>query len=290
MKKVMACGLTLLIAAALIFSSFTALAFISPHERYGIAYIDASPAGNGKQITAWIDGAQFGSNVTYNGDGSISIETMGDDESQTVCKYGGLNGDEITYWLDNSGDGMPDTIANENSVFTSGAIVNEDLNFATGSQPDMGVKINELVAAPSSGNDYIYIDTVDGTLTLADWRLEDHDAFSATLDTLTTEYHQTDATMLAVDLGGDILDATADELILSWNPGTTGINENNWTAMDRVEYGYQTTKPDNTTLVDAPESIGADQGLKRTTNGSDTNDCDVDFSLGTATAWPVTTE
>lgn len=279
-------GVLLICILLILSSAMLVRGYITPHERYGVSSMDGSSLMDGYTISAWIVGEQFGSNDTYNGDGSFVIDTQGDDDSQTICKYGGLNGDEITYWLDSNGDGMPDMIANQNDVFESGDIIYGNLDFYSSAQPNMDVKINELVPSPSSGNDYIYIYTPSGNISSADWRLENHDGFSASLDTLTTQYNPSATNMLAVDLGGDVLDAAGDELMLSWNPGTTGINGNNWVVMDRVEYGNQDVKPDNTTLEDYPYGVSTGQGLKRITNGSDTNDCSIDFSVGTATPFP----
>ncbi len=286
MKKIMRCGIALLVCTALILSSVSILANILPHEQYGQVYIDGEPATDGLTVSAWIIGVEYGSDDAFNGDGSYQIFTDGDDTSQTVCKYGGENGDLVTFWIDIDGDGIPDMIANENTVFESGGITSKDLTFDTTIQPSTAVKINELVPMPEGGVDpYIYIYDPVG-ITLADWRLENHKGFQVTLDNLTTVYHETETNMLAVDFGSNIMDSERDHLTLSWYPGTSGVNGNQWVHMDRVEYGYQNVKPDNTTLIDFPGGMGQGEGLKRVVNGSDTNDCSVDFSLGPATGFP----
>jgi len=266
--------LVLLVVAILVFTNFSVTGNILPHERYGVAYIDGVNSPDDYTVTSWIHGVQFGSTNTFNGDGSFSIDTYGDDTSDITCKYGGLDGDSIVYRI-NTGENL--YIADENNTFNSGGMEYGDLNFYSTDQPSSEVKINELVAQPGdSGNQYVYIYDPVG-IDKSRWRLEDHDGWSAEIDTLTTDY---DGNLLYVDLGStSVLDQDADEIILSWDPLSTGINQNNWAAMDRVEYGYQTTQPDNTTLPDHPSSIGIGQGLARYSPGVDTNDCQADFIL-----------
>ncbi|MGM0404510.1 MAG: InlB B-repeat-containing protein, partial [Thermoplasmatota archaeon] len=284
MNKKITWVVTFLLFVALIVSAFTVMANILPHERYGQAFIEGSDADDGLTVTSWIDGTQYADNLTFYGDGSFQIQTPGDSTDDASIKEGGVDGDTIVYRIEDA-DGT--YIADENSVFDSGAIESGDLNFQTAEQPSTDVKINEIVTQPEFGDSqYVYLYDTDG-ITLGDWRLENHDGFSATLDTLDTGTHPDHAELLYVDLGAtDVIDTTGDSMMLSWNPGTSGINNNEWAVMDRVEFG-DITSPENTTHPEYPDAPGVGQGLVRDTWGSDTDDSSVDFTLAEETGRPV---
>ncbi len=289
MNKNMKRGMCLLLISALVLTSFVGVIAgnILPHERWGNADIDGVDAADNLEITSWIYGVEYGSNITYNGDGSFSVFTEGDDETDTTCKYGGVNGDTIFYMIDNTGDGKPDLIANEVSTFDSGASENANLNFATTGQPDMNIKINEIVLQPGdAGNQYVYLYVPVG-ITLAEWTLETHAGVIGTLDVLTTAAHPTDGELLYVDLGGVPLGTGPGHLMLSWQ-ASGGIANNALITLDRVEYGNQDTSPENTTHVDYPGVPGAGEGLVRVTKGVDTDDSSVDFTIASETGRPVT--
>lgn len=280
----MACVFTI---GMLILSGFAVMAKqpILPHERYGVAKIDGSAAPDGSEISAWIHGVKYGSNETYFGDGTYKIETSGDDSSVQTTKYGGLNGDPITYRI-NTADEM--YIADESDTFHSGESTKANLTFSSTEQPNTDVKINEIVTQPAdNGSQYVYI-YQETSIDPANWKLSIHDGWEATLDELTTLEALNN---LYVDLGAsDVLNTGADHLMLSWIPENTDINGGNPVVMDRVEYGYQDTQPDNTTLVDHPGSPGIDEGLIRSSNGTDTNNCNNDFELAPATPRATTVE
>ncbi|MBS3817011.1 MAG: hypothetical protein KGY76_05555, partial [Candidatus Thermoplasmatota archaeon] len=286
MNKKLTHMINILTVGMLIFSGLAVMASYSPnailpHERYGNAKIDGTIASDGQNITSWIYGANYGSNLTYNGDGSFDIITDGDDETDTTTKWGGVDGDDITYRIDIGGDTY---IANENDTFISGGIDESNLTFSSTGQPTNTLKINEIVTQPGDGgSQYVYLYN-ESTLDLSRWKLSTHGGWEATLQDLTT---QGAFNNLYVDLGTtSLLDTSSGHLMLSWDPGTTGINNGSWAVMDRVEYGNQDTQPENTTLVDYPGAPGNDEGLIRSPNGTDTNDCEADFTTGPATPRP----
>ncbi|MFW6038131.1 MAG: InlB B-repeat-containing protein, partial [Candidatus Saliniplasma sp.] len=286
MENKLTLGLTISIISILLISSFTVLATSLPFERYGQANIDGGTVEDGYTVTSWIDGTQYGDNETYHGDGSYRIITDGDDETDTTVKSGGESGDTIVYRIEDQDGNV--YIADETDTFDSGGDTAADLNYASGSQPSTDVKINELVPQPDdAGNQYVYIyDPVN--ITLGDWELSDHDGFSATLDTLTTHYFEAD-NLLYVELDGtEPIGTDAGHLMLSWNPDTSGIADNNMVVMDRVEFGNQDTQPQNTTLIDYLGAPAQGQGLVRETDGVDTDDCDADFTVAAETGRHVT--
>ncbi len=283
MRKSLKSGICFFLVTALVLTSLSAvMGNILPHERYGIATLDGSAVADGGEITSWIYGVEYGDTTTFNGDGSFQIYTEGDDDSDTTCKYGGENGDLIYYILDGT------YIANEISIFDSGAIEYADLAFTTTGQPSMDVKINELVPQPGdAGTQYVYLYEPTGAIDLTRWRLDTHGGYSVVLDTLDTQYHPDFPNILYVDLGvTDALGTGAGHLMLSWL-GDGGIAENNWVALDRVEYGDQGVQPDNTIHPEYPTAPGVGEGLVRDPWGQDTDDSSVDFTIAAETGRPT---
>ena len=283
MKKITACGISLLIATALILSAVSVMATTIPHERYGQVLIDGSTAPDGYSVSSWIYGTEYEMEPTFNGDGSYQLYTPGDDPVNTVYKTGGFDGETVVYRVDDGAGNV--YIADEISTFESGEIESGDLNFQTSGQPDNDVKINEIVVLPDGGgNQYVYIFDEVG-ITLSDWRL-DTTGFSGALDTLGTEYHPIHTELLYVDLGDTgIMDSDGGYLTLSWN-AQGGIAGNNWVVMDRVEYG-NIVSPVNTIHPEFPTSPGAGQGLVRDPWGHDTDSSVDDFILADETGRPV---
>ena len=285
MNKNLKSGICLLLVSALVLTSFAGLvAGTLPHERYGQAYIDAAQAPNGYTVTAWIYGTEYEADDTSEGDGSYQLYVPLDDLDDTTIKTGGANGETIFYMINT---GTNKYLANEVSTFESGGIEAADLNFWVTGQPDMDIKINEIVLEPAdAGNQYVYLYVPAGA-TLADWRLETHAGVIGSLDALTTAAHPTDAELLYVDLGGAPLGTGPGHLMLSWQ-ASGGIAGNNWVTLDRVEYGDQAISPDNTIHPEYPTAPGAGEGLVRVTKGVDTDDSSVDFTIAGETGRPVT--
>jgi len=286
MNKKITWGISLLLVATLIISAAPAIATILPHETYGTAQIDAGNAPDGYTVTTWIDGTEYEANEVFNDDGSYQVFTPGDDPSNEDFKSGGVNGDTIVYRIEDDVGNV--YIADQNVVFDDGTSEEMDIDFQTAGQPSIEVKINEIVPQPGdAGTQYVYLyDTVG--ITLEDWRLENHDGFSASLDTLDTEYHQEDADLLYVDLGAsDIIDTAGDALMLSWNPGATGINQGDWVVMDRVEFG-SIVAPENTIHEEFPTAPDVGECIVREVNGQDTDNSAEDFIIEDETGRPVT--
>ncbi len=278
MRQSLRNGICLFLVIALVITSLSAvMGSMLPFERYGIARLDGSPLANHREITAWIDGVEYGDTLSFNGDGSYQIITDGDDESDATRKSGGINDDLIYYILDGQ------YLANEVDDFVSGDIVSGDLAFASAGQPSMDVKINELVPQPDdAGTQYVYLYEPTGAIDLTRWRLETHAGVIGTLNTLTTTAV---GNLLYVDLGGSPLGTSAGHLMLSWQ-GAGGIAGNNWVTLDRVEYGDQGVKPDNTIHPEYPTAPGVGEGLIRVVPGQDTDDSSVDFTIDDETGRP----
>ncbi|MFO8110628.1 MAG: hypothetical protein R6U17_08975 [Thermoplasmata archaeon] len=288
MRKTIVCGLSFLIAMALVLSAIPIMATTTiPHERYGQAIIDGSPAEDGYVVSAWIYGTEYETVETFNGDGSYQTYTPGydpDDPTAPDYKTGGVDGETIIYRID---DGVGNIyIADETSGFEAGMIEESDLSFQTTGQPSTEVKINELVSQPGdTGTQYVYLYETEG-ITLADWRLDTHDGFSETLDALTTDYHPLHGDLLYVDLGAnDVLGNDGGHMMLSWN-AAGGIADNGWIVMDRVEYG-NIQAPANTIHPEYPTAPGSGEGLVRDPWGHDTDNSANDFIIDDETGRPV---
>ncbi|MFO7791599.1 MAG: hypothetical protein R6W73_01270 [Candidatus Saliniplasma sp.] len=289
MKKKWTIGLIFSVVSLLVLSSFLVLAGPAlPFERYGQSNIDGSTADDGCTVTSWINGTEYGDAEVEQGDGSYQIFTEADDETDTTQKQGGENGELITYRIEDLNGNV--YIANEVDTFDSGGDTAGDLNFATGDQPSTEVVINELVVDPDDGGtQYVYLYEPTGSIDLTRWRLEDHSGYSQTLDTLDTQYHPDNSELLYVDLEASPLGTDAGHFMLSWDPAGSGVAQDNWVVMDRVEYGGTNlnTSPENTIHEQHPNAPGSGEGLIRDPLGEDTDNSSADFTIGPETGRPI---
>ncbi len=288
MKKHTAWGISLMLVIGLILASVPVMGMILPHERYGQAYTDGSAAPDGYTITSWIYGVEYEDDEIFFGDGSFTIVTDGDETTDDTQKQGGVDGDEIFYRIEDDEGNV--YIADEISIFESGEIEEGDLNFQEGAQPSTEVKINELVSQPEDeGTQYVYIYDPTGEIDLTRWRLEDHDGYSETLDELDTQYHPDHPELLYVDLEAAPLGTDAGHFMLSWDPAGSGVGDNNWVVMDRVEYGGEEldTSPENTIHEQHPDAPEQGECLIRDPWGHDTDNSADDFIIADETGRPV---
>ncbi|MEW5761070.1 MAG: carboxypeptidase regulatory-like domain-containing protein, partial [Candidatus Thermoplasmatota archaeon] len=241
-----------------------------PLDKWGIARLDGNAVGDGAEISAWIDGVCYGKNKTFHGDGSFNILVNGKDTDAITYKDGGIPGDYVFYSMNYKNKFY---IANEVDIFEYGGTGTINMNFISEGQPAQ-LKINELVIEPKEGNDYIYIfNPNDRKEELGKWRLENNNTWSMELSGTIEPYSS-----FYIDLGGDILNNTADELKLSWK-SEGKICKGMWFVMDRVEYGNQILQGENTTLFDFPYAPGKGRSLIRKLNGTDSDNCQLDFKV-----------
>jgi hypothetical protein len=247
------------------------------HNRWGtvIDGPDRPSAGNtvGGEITAWIDGVIYGSNVSTalaEVDLYIDGDTWAVPEDDAV-KDGGYDGDETQYFLDYDPADYFFNISDITTTFIGGEYQEHTLLpmfFDTETWTDTGIpgdtylrglKINEIVLDPSTpGDQYIYIYDPEDELSEAaledpnhgyylqkdddanhapDGPIFDFNAQAANVEPVGDRYYY-------VNLQGFVLN-TSDELKLVWkNPVNWGaLPTNNNIAngtdiiVDRVEWG-----------------------------------------------------
>jgi len=253
-----------------------------PFTRWGEAKIDGNTASAGWSIYTQIDGVNYNTTTTLS-DGTFSLDCLGNDTHSTApYKNGGVNGESIIYWISS---GPARYAATETDTFSNGggSTTATDLNFPPSEQPAW-LRINELVVTPAFGNDYVFLlNPSDQDEDLSAWRLEDNDGW---VQTLTGSVPASGTAY--VDLNGDILEGTGDELKLVWDTtGTSIAGGSQWVVSDRIEYGHQVIPGDNTTMIDHPDAPDAGMALRRTPiNGTDTDDCASDLTITTATSRP----
>jgi hypothetical protein len=275
------------------------------HNRWGTVVDGPDPVSTGNtvggEITAWIDGVIYGSNVTT---ALAEVDLYIDGDTWAVAgddavKQGGYDGDDTMYFLDYTPANYLFNISTTTTSFLGGEYQNHTINpmyFDTETEFDIGVpggdtylrglKINEIVINPSSGNQYVYLYDPGGQLSEAaledathGYYLEKDDPWPTSppdphgpifdFDFEKNYVWQVPATnYYYIELAGFTLDP-ADELKLVWkNPPNWGgsitnneIANNTDVIVDRVEWGNhvnwinESTPPDdrdydNTTMLD----------------------------------------
>ncbi len=284
-RRTIISALTLAITMLMVFSAVTVIgAPPQPFVRQGTAKDGTGSAlPNGDTVSAWADGVEYATNVTYYSDGSYKLTVPGNDSATE--KDGAANNELLIYWMY---DGSNWYIANEVDNWVTQGDVLGNLTFASSGQPYMA-KLWELVPQPASGNDFLWI-AAPSNWDPTDYSLANDDGWSMTLTTSNTLYKQNQAGTWSawyVDLGGDVL-ANADEMKLVWTDPNGVIAGGNAVPIDRVEYGGQTVSPDNTIMPDAA-APGSDQGIIRKNSSAndpltaqDTENCTADFYVKAA--------
>jgi len=262
---------------------------LNPHNRWGDVTVDAGSGpvapGGGFSIYAYVDGVVYGTGQTY-ASGKFDVDCNGDDLTfATWVKEGGENGNMIYYLINHSSGRM---YANQVSSYSWGSFENANMDFVLASQT-IEPKINEVCINPGdSGAQYVYLYNPSATSSVVldgNYYLTKNDGsltnpaedipLTGTINAQSTLYFD-----LGNASGVPYLD-NADELKLVW--GNTGsVAAGNDIVLDRVEWGFQMTTPDNTSMADAPQSTTPGNSLKRISDGYDTDDCSVDFADGVA--------
>lgn len=278
----------------------------------------------GGNITAWIDGVCYGYNVTRTDTAEFDLYVDGDWfglPSEQAEKDGGYDGDRIMYFLDYDPTDYYLSIADWTSFFNRSNYEQVDLFFDTETNTDSGIgntylrglKINEVVLDPAdSGNQYVYIYDPGGELDETNlenyYYLQKDDNVAHTANGPIFDFSSYPSAVVRIgttdsyyiNLTGGFTLSSADELKLVWdNPGTSAddIANNTDVIVDRVEWGNyvnyfdDSSVPmirdyDNTTLVDCDGTPAVGQGYRRTTNGTDTDNCAVDFDVLPETGRP----
>ncbi len=261
-----------------------AAAPVPPFTRWGVAKLDGIPLMDGVGVYALIDGTPYCLNRTYSGDGSFVLKCPGQDTDVDDVKCGGVQGEGIIYFLRNGNDTW---IAKETDVFSteSGIANTTDLLFYSRPQPNF-LTINEIVPEPDDGGpDYVFINNPSFLMEdMGAWRLEDSAGWSMSLSGLAAPKQG-----MYVELDGKELEGDGGELKLAWRTGDPLVaGGDRWLVMDRVEWGNMAEMGRNTLLPDFSAEMGPGQSMIRRANGSDSDDCNVDFQLrGRCTPRPM---
>ncbi len=272
-----------------------------PHNSWGHPYDETGVLIVADEwLTSWIDGVEYGRNLTYSYDFNIwyDIDTHGDwmlnlttPETPWV-KEGGNIDDPIMYaWgdfteidPDPEGDGVFNSgVFEESQLWMTTLVVREDLNLSA-TQPPMYPKISWIVPEPDDGLlDYVLIYTKDPFFDMSGFYLEKNDgSLNGPVQTLSGESNATAyfyASLDDIDLHG-----CGDELKLVWNNTGPAFGGRD-IIVDRVEWnatvgGCHYFEPDNTIMTDAAApSFGS--AIHRTGSfpvyADDTNDNEHDF-------------
>ncbi|MBI5001280.1 MAG: hypothetical protein HZB92_07140 [Euryarchaeota archaeon] len=239
---------------------------------YGYVFLNGSKllSGSGR---VWIDGRHY-SSFSADATGSYFVTLNGDDlTGSPSVKEGGLNGDVIYFTLESY---TPRLYANESAAFSDGGVLALNLSFwGAGNNPAM-LTIQEICTDNGTGSQYATIyNPSSNPVDLANFTLQKDVTNS------TNNYSGPNVTLSGAigpnstykkDLGTSFLNKSAEELKLVWSRGAERI------PIDRVEFGNQSTVPDNTTMLDA-SAPPVGWCIRRVPMGNDTENCFADFQL-----------
>ncbi len=253
----------------------------STMEVWGQAYLNETLLPDGKSITAWIDGTQYGDYITIAG-GWYNLNIQGDWPETLDLKEGGVDDDLVIFEYIDGNDVYYSNITKD-YVMNGWSVTPFDLYFNSSVEEPTELKINEICTDDGFGSQYVYLYNPSASpVNLSDYFLQkDIPGSTNGYDGATVALSGTiDAGGLSfVDLGaGGFLETVADELKLVWINTGTFIADGNDVPIDRVEYGNENQVPDDTILVDAPAPPSG-WFIRRTPNGQDTDNCLADFQL-----------
>jgi hypothetical protein len=289
---------------------FVTAAIPVPHNMWGHPLDETGvqmPVG--ELITSWVDGVEYGQNVTFMAMAEVwyDVDTAGnwvtapgDPNSPWVKEGGDLDepvmyawGDMTNIKTDPDSDMVLDYgVFTEYDLWNTTTVLRGDLNLSVlADQPTHFPKISQIVPEPNDPwPDYVLIYTADPSFLMDGYYLQKNDGVlngpvqALTGISNTTAYYY--ANLTSIDLN-----TCGDELKLVWtNTGSAfgGMD----VVVDRVEWnatvgGCHFTEPDNTIATDAT-APAAGFAMHRTGTfpvyADDTNDNAVDFV--TDTPWP----
>ncbi len=259
---------------------------VLPHERWGTAY-DGAPI-NGGLITSWIDGVEYGRDIT-SGIGEFSIDTWGDSTDTPTLRTGGYEGagDEIQYVNGDlmSASGPTAMFFAETDTWTVGGATNVDLT--AGTTIDL-LKINNI--SYNSGlliSSYVVL----------------HNPGAGTVDVSANYALEVADNGVPINVGGNIAAGLGDwdDAVIpaggfvvidmaawggSFDSATSIMLTYNGWVIDRVEYGTIGSEPQDTTMSNA-QDLAADEEIHRTAVGVDTNACAADFAAPSSPYLPI---
>lgn len=275
---------------------------------YDETYVQLNVA---EPITSWIDGVEYGRNLTFVSGLEIwfNIFTEGNwvtsptEPNTPWIKEGGDLDEPIMYvWGDMTNidpdpedDGVLNTgVFIESHLWWPGNQTRGDINLSS-VQPPLFPKISWIIPEPSDGYpDYVLIYTEDPFFDMSGFYLEKNDGSlngpSQMLSGVSNETAYFYANLTDIDLDG-----CGDELKLVWSNTGPAFGGRD-IVVDRVEWnaslgGYHGPEPDNTIMTDAiaPSCTSTDFALHREgiwpVFARDTNDNEADF-LTDLWPWP----
>jgi len=249
---------------------------VQPFNRWGYAN-DGAGLLDTELITAWIDGVEYGADITGTGGdiGLFSIDVFGDSTDSPTEKRGGYNGDTVYYV---HGD-----------LTTAGVFFAETDSWLVGGFNTVAADINEVGATPAllkinnvasqagfAVDDYIVIYNPSAApVDLFGFSIAIGGGAPAPIAAVCADSVNPVAAggWAAIDLTG-LLSTTGNSITLQET--ATGY------IVDRVEYGAIATEPENTWMTNAVNPAADMEIYRVPAMGADTNDNAVDFGTQAA--------
>lgn len=256
-----------------------------PHCFWGYAYLDGALIME-PDFTSCIDGIEYDESYFDPPSGIYCIEVIWDTnwkylDEPVYVKDGAYFNDLVLFSIKDGGETY---WACETMTWQLAGCEMIDMHFTSDGPP--GLKINEICTDAGSGNQYCEIyNPTDSTVDLRDFYLEKDVQNSTTFMGDYPDYHGDNKSLNGiikpgrtsfVRLSKGFMSSTCDELKLVWENPDLPVAGGNDIVVDRVEYGGQTTEPDNTIMRDA-DAPPTRYSIKRIVDGQDTDNCTADF-------------
>jgi hypothetical protein len=240
-----------------------------PMTFWGYAYLNGTPL-NAKVICAWIDGTRYATTST-DVNGQYMLDVNGDDTPTAYVKEGGYAGDKIFFSYEGA---SPRLFAVETGTWIIFGLTNLNLNFWTNGTVSPNLVIQGLSYEDNVSTQWVELYNPSANpVDLSGYFLQKDVAGSTNnYNGATKTLSGTLGASSVVTVSTPAYLGTKDEIKLVWKRGSENI------PIDRVEYGNQSTVPDNTTMRDArTPPIG--WCIQRVPQGQDTDNCFTDFQL-----------
>jgi hypothetical protein len=243
-----------------------------PLSVWGYAYFNGAPLPDGSPLKAWVDGVNYISGLGWYGGGLFMFNVVGDDySSSTWVKEGAYAGDKIYFSYEGT---SPRLFAVETATWIGGGMLNLNLNFWTNGTVSPNLVVQGLSYEDNLGAQWVEIyNPSANTVDLGGYFLQKDVAGSTNnYNGATQALSGTLGATSVVTISTPAYIGTKDEIKLVWKRGSENI------PIDRVEYGNQSTVPDNTTMPDA-QAPPVGWCIRRVPQGQDTDNCFYDFQL-----------